>query len=123
MTLKNFNPSEIQPSEWYSINRFILGLEPKSTSCVSVYYPHDKKLETIQLLKDTKRDKITEKIESSIEKRIMKLELNPKRQFANTYCVFGWKTNDKVIIKDITISKKLPYVYTVGKKTLSKTIL
>lgn len=55
MLLKMFNPSKINPSEWYSINRFTLELESQNTSCVSVYYPHEKNLETIGLLRETKR--------------------------------------------------------------------
>ena len=117
MLLKKFNPSEINPSEWYSINRFTLELESQNFPCVSVYYPHDKNLETLHLLRETKRDEITEKIESAIEKRITKLSkaTNRKKQFINTYCIFGWQSNGKVILKDIAITKKLPYVYLVGK--------
>ena len=122
MLLKKFNPSEINPSEWYSINRFTLELESQNAPCVSVYYPHDKNLETLHLLRETKRDEITEKIESAIEKRITKLSkaTNPKKQFINTYCIFGWQSDGKVTLKDIAISKKLPYVYLVGKKPYLK---
>ncbi|MGI9565665.1 MAG: Vms1/Ankzf1 family peptidyl-tRNA hydrolase [Nitrosopumilus sp.] len=120
MTLKKFNPSEIQPSEWYSINRFILELDSKGTSYVSIYYSHDKKSETMQLLKETRRNNIAEKIESAIEKRIIKLDVDPKKQFTKTYCIFGSKVNGKVVLKDITISKKLPYVYIAGKKPYLK---
>jgi len=90
MLLKKFNPSEINPSEWYSINRFTLELESQNSPCVSVYYPHDKNLETLHLLRETKRDENTEKIESAIEKRIIKLSngKNHKKRFTNTYCIF-----------------------------------
>ena len=122
MTPKKFNSSEISPSEWYSINRLTLELECQKSSCVSVYYPHDKNAETIHLLRETKRDEVTEKIESAIEQRIAKLSKAKylKKQFINTYCIFGWQSNGKVIIKDIAISKKLPYVYLVGKKPYLK---
>jgi len=122
MALKKFNSSEISPSEWYSINRFTLKLELQNSACVSVYYPHDKNLETVHLLRETKRNEATEKIESAIEKRIAKLSkaTNLKKQFINTYCIFGWQSNSKVILKDIAISKKLPYVYMVGKKPYLK---
>ena len=122
MTLKKFNSSEISPSEWYSINRFTLELESQNSPCVSVYYPHDKNVETVRLLRETKRDETAEKIEDIIEKRITKLSkaTNHKKQFINTYCIFGWQTNRKVILKDIAISKKLPYVYLVGKKPYLK---
>ena len=122
MTLKKFNFSEISPSEWYSINRFTLELESQNAPCVSVYYPYDKDIETVHLLRETKRDEETEKIESAIEKRIIKLSkvTNPKKQFINTYCIFGWQSKRKIIIKDMPISKKLPYVYLAGKKPYLK---
>ena len=122
MTLKKFNFSEIGPSEWYSINRFALELESQNAPCVSVYYPYDKDIETLRLLRETKRDEETEKIESAIEKRIIKLSkvTNPKKQIIYTYCIFGWQSKRKIIIKDISISKKLPYVYLAGKKPYLK---
>ena len=120
LTAKKFNHSEIHPSEWYSINQFILELNSKNSPCVSVYYPHDKKSETIQLLRETKRNKITEKIESAIEKRITKLNVESKKEFINTYCIFGWELNGNIVLKNIAISKKLPYVYVVGKKPYLK---
>ena len=120
LTIKKFNHSEINPSEWYSINRFILESNSKNPPYVSVYYPHDKKVETIQLLRETKRDRIAEKIESAIEKRIMKLNVDPKKKFINTHCIFGWEENGKVVLDNISISKKLPYVYVVGKKPYLK---
>ncbi len=122
MIIKKFNPSEINPSEWYSINRFTKELEFQKFPCVSVYYPYDKNLEIIQLLRETKRNEKTEKIESAIEKRITKLNRtrNSKKQFINTYCIFGWYSNGKVTLKDIAVSKKLPFVYLVGKKPYLK---
>ena len=122
MLLKKFDSNEITPFEWYSINRFISELKSQNSSCVSVFYPYDKNLETVDLLKKTKRDDITEKIESAIEKRIEKLSksASPKNQFINTYCIFGWQSNGRVILKDIAISKKLPYVYVLGKKPYLK---
>ncbi len=122
MSQKMFNPSEINPSEWYSINRFVLELESQNTLCVSVYYPYDKNLETIYLLRETKRDTKTEKIESAIEQRITKLSKTTvsKKQSIRTYCIFGWQHKGKIMLKDIAISKRLPYIYLVGKKPYLK---
>ena len=122
MILKKINPSEINPSEWYSINRFTKELELQNFPCVSVYYPYDKNLETLHLLKERKRDEKTEKIKSAIEKRIIKLSkaTNSKKHFINTRCIFGWQSNGRVILKDIATSKKLPYVYLIGKKPYLK---
>ena len=120
LTTKKFNHSEIHPSEWYSINRFILELDSKNPPYVSVYFPHDKKSETIQLLRETKRSTKAEKIESAIEKRILKLNIEPKKEFINTYCIFGWEENENIVLNNISISKKLPYIYVVGKKPYLK---
>lgn len=122
MILKKFNPSQINPSEWYAINQFTQELESQNFPCVSVYYPHDKNLETIHLLRERKRDETTEKIKSAIAKRITKLNkvINHKKQFINTHCIFGWYSNGKITLKDIATSKKLPYVYLVGKKPYLK---
>ena len=122
MILKKFDSSEITPVEWYSINRFISELEFQNSSCVSIFYPYNKNVETIDLLRKTKRDNVIEKIESAIEKRIEKLNksTNSKNHFTNTYCIFGWESNGRIILKDIAISKKLPYIYMLGKKPYVK---
>lgn len=119
---KNQNFSEIKPSEWLLINRFLHELKQVDTQCVSVYYPYGKGMETISLLQETKRNELLEKIESKIEKRIFELKEKPPSagKFAKTLCIFGWIKNDKVIIKEIGISKKLPYVYMVSKKPFVK---
>ena len=120
--LKKFNPSEITPSEWYAINRFTSELESQKYPCVSAYYPHDKSSEILELLAKTKRNPTTEKIESVIVKEITKQEkiIKSKKQFINTYCIFGWQQNKKIILKKIAISKKLPFVYLAGKKPYLK---
>ena len=117
---KNFKISEISPSEWYSINQFILEIEKTDNPCISLYFPHNKKSETIQLLRETKRKIEFEKIELAIEERILKLNNNSTKKFVNTHCIFGWQINGKIRIKEISISKKLPYVYVAGKKPYLK---
>ncbi len=122
MSIKIFNPTEITPSEWYSINRFVSELQFQNKPCVSVYYSRDKISETINLLRETKRDSKTEEIESAIEKRITSLSknINSKKLAFKTYCVFGWESNGRTIIKNITVSKKLPYIYLASKKPYLK---
>ncbi|MFB5638554.1 MAG: Vms1/Ankzf1 family peptidyl-tRNA hydrolase, partial [Nitrosarchaeum sp.] len=114
--------SEITPSEWLSLNQFLYEIKQIKNTCVSVYYPYGKGNETISLLKETKRNSLIEKIESKIEKRIMELQKNPSSigKFTKTFCIFGWAENDKIIIKEIGISKKLPYVYMVSKRPFLK---
>ena len=116
-------PSEISSSEWLSINQFLNEIKQVNTiACVSVYYPYGKSQEIITLLQETKRKKSIEIIESKIEKRITELRKNPSSvgKFVKTLCIFGWIINDKVYIKEIGTSKKLPYIYMVSKKPYLK---
>ena len=124
--LRKFNQSEVTPVEWYSINRFVQELKSQKTdsSFISLYYPHGNDAQTIDLLKKTKRNETLEKIEAVIEKRIVKRRRSKKKgskdRFINTHCIFGWHSNGKTILKEIGISKKLPFVYLAGKKPFVK---
>ena len=121
--MKNYpNNAEITPLEWLSINRFLYEIKQIDSPCISVYYPYGKGQETVSLLKETKRNESLEKIESKIEKRIIELKNNPVSagKFTKTLCVFGWMKNNKVNIKVIGTSKKLPYVYMASKKPFIK---
>lgn len=114
--------SEISSSEWISINQFLHEIKSTSSTCVSVYYPYGKGDETISLLNENKRNGIIERIESKIQKRILDLKKNPTSvgKSVQTLCVFGWMSNDKIIIKEIGTSKKLPYIYMASKKPYIK---
>jgi peptide chain release factor subunit 1 len=114
--------SEITPLEWISINQFLHEVKKIDSQCISVYYPYGKGQETISLLRETKRNDILEKIESKIENKITELKKNPVSagKFTKTLCIFGWIKNDKVNLKVIGTSKKLPYVYMVSKKPFIK---
>lgn len=117
------NPeSVIPPTEWLSLNQLLYDLKQVNSQCVSVYYPYGKGEETMTLLQKTHRSKPLEKIESEIEKRITKLKKNPSSagKFTKTLCIFGWMKNNKVIIKEIGTSKKLPYIYMASKKPYLK---
>lgn len=120
--MENISISEITPSEWFSINQFMQEMKQIDSECVSVYYPYGKGQETISLLEETKRNESLEKIESKIEKRIIELKDNPTSagKFTKTLCIFGGIQNNKVIIKEIGTSKKLPYIYMASKKPFLK---
>lgn len=121
VTTINSKQSEISPSEWLLLNQFLHELKDVNTQCISVYYPYGKGTETISLLRDTKRNLTGEKIESHIEKRIAKNKNHSSfGRFTKTLCIFGWMENDKVRIKEIGLSKKLPYVYMQSKKPFIK---
>ena len=66
--------------------------------------------------------KLSDQIEKKIEKKILELKKNPVSvgKFTKTLCVFGWFKNEKIHIKVIGTSKKLPYVYMVNKKPYVK---
>jgi peptide chain release factor subunit 1 len=118
----NLESSEISSSEWLSLNRFLYEIKQIDSSCVSVYYPYGKGKETISLLRETKRKESFEKIESTIEKKIIELKNNPSSagKFTKTLCIFGWIKNNKVNIKAIGTSKKLPYIYMLNKRPYIK---
>lgn len=114
--------SEISPSEWLALNQFLHEIKQIDTACISVYYPYGEGQKTISLLRETKRGPSATKIESEIEKRVAQLRKNPSSagKFAKTLCIFGWLENGKVTIKEIGLSKKLPYVYMLSKKPFLK---
>ena len=115
-------PSEINSSEWLSINQFVQELKEVNSQCISVYYPYGKGKDTIELLHETSRSEILKKIEKKIELKILELKKNPVSigSFTKTLCIFGWIKNQKIQIKVIGTSKKLPYVYMVNKKPYVK---
>ena len=115
-------PSEINSSEWLSINQFVQELKEINSQCISVYYPYGKGKDTIQLLHETSRSEVLKKIEKKIELKILELKKNPVSigSFTKTLCIFGWIKNQKIQIKVIGTSKKLPYVYMVNKKPYVK---
>ena len=104
------------------LNTFVRDLNSIKKRCISVYYPRGSGTETVDLLRKTKRDAAAEKIESAIEKRIVKLQKKPisGKNAISTFCIFGWINGGKVIIKNINVSKKLPYIYILGKKPYVK---
>ncbi|MGY5150105.1 MAG: baeRF10 domain-containing protein [Candidatus Nitrosopumilus sp. bin_68KS] len=121
--MKNIpNPDEITPLEWLSINQFLYEIKQINSPCISVYYPYGKGPETISLLEETKRNESFEKIEAKIEKKIFQLKENPVSagKLTKTLCIFGWIENNKVHIKVIGTSKKLPYIYMASKKPFIK---
>lgn len=117
-----FDYSEIEPAEWLSINQFLLELKEIKGPCLSVYYPFGKGQNTIQLLQETKRSESVEKIKKKIENKILELKKNPVSvgKFTKTLCLFGWIIDEKIHLKVIGTSKKLPYVYMVSKKPYVK---
>ena len=119
---KTLGSSEISPSEWLSINRFLQEINQIDSLCVSVFYPYGKGKDTISLLRKTQRKEPFEKIESEIEKKIEVLQKKPTSagKYPKTLCVFGWIKNGKVTIKNIGTSKKLPYIYMASKKPYTK---
>ena len=105
-----------------SVNQFLYEIKQINSTCVSVYYPYGKGQETISLLHETKRSDTLERIELKIENKIAELKKNPASvgKFRKTLCIFGWIKNDKVNLKVIGVSKKLPYVYMSSRKPFIK---
>jgi len=105
-----------------AVNQFLYEIKQINSTCVSVYYPYGKGQETISLLHETKRSDTLERIELKIENKIAELKKNPVSagKFTKTLCIFGWIKNDKVNLKVIGVSKKLPYVYMSSRKPFIK---
>ena len=114
--------SEISSNEWLSLNQFVHELKKIDSPCMSVYYTKGKENEVITLLMDSKRNEYFEKIELEIEKKILDLKKQKKSigNYVKTLCIFGWMKNNKIIIKELGISKKLPYIYMASKRPYVK---
>ena len=114
--------SEISANEWLSLNQFVHELKQIDSPCMSVYYTSGKEKEIVTLLKDTKRNEYFEKIESEIVKKILDLKKQKKSigNYVKTLCIFGWMKNKKITIREIGISKKLPYINMASKRPYLK---
>lgn len=115
--------SPITPSEWLRLNQFLHEIKQVDSPCVSVYYPYGSGKQTITLLQDNKRDEFFEGIESTIERKILKLAENPVTvgKFVKTLCVFGWRdSGGKAVVKAIGTAKKLPFICMAIKKPYLK---
>lgn len=114
--------SEISSNEWLSLNQFVHELKQIDSTCMSVYYTSGKENEVVTLLRDTKRNEYFEKIELEIEKKILDLKKQKKSigNYVKTLCIFGWMKNKKIVIREIGISKKLPYISMASKKPYLK---
>ena len=114
--------SEINHTEWLTLNQFLHEIKKITKPCITVYYPYGKGTQTIELLQNTKRNETFERIENKIQSKILELKKNPTSagKFTKTLCIFGWIKNNKVVIKQIGTSKRLPYIYMSSKKPYIK---
>jgi len=99
------------PKEWYAVNRFLKELEKPSSSVVSVYSSFNEISNMINTLRETERSPEIEEIESAIEK-----SLSSKQIYNGSLCLFGWRANESIIIKELAVSKLLPPIYIVDDK-------
>lgn len=118
----NLEPSKITPFEWLKLNQFLHEIKRVNATCISVYYPYGKGEEIKSLLKETKRNESLELIELEIDNKISELRSNPSSvgKSTKTLCIFGWIADNKVNIKTIGTSKKLPYIYMASKSPYVK---
>jgi len=84
------------PKEWYAVNRFLKELEKPYSPVVSVYSPFSEISNMINTLRETERLPEIEEIESAIEK-----SLASKKIYNGSLCVFGWKANKGIVIKEL----------------------
>ena len=114
--------TEISASEWFSLNHFVHELKQIDSPCISVYYTTGKEKEIVSLLEETKRNPYFEKIESKIERKILDSKIKKKSigKHVKTMCLFGWIKNERVVIKGIGLSKRLPLIYMTNKRPYVK---
>ncbi|KAF6242171.1 peptide chain release factor 1 [Nitrosopumilus sp. b1] len=114
--------THISPAEWFELNQVLMELKKVSAPTISVYYTFGKGQESISILQQKKRTPQLEKIEDKIIQRINHLKKNPSSvgKTAKTLCIFGWIKNNKIHVREIGTSKKLPYIYMAGKKPYIK---
>lgn len=114
--------SKVSPSEWLGLNQFLHEVKQIDSACVSVYYPYGKGKDTISLMQERTRDDTTEKIKSRIQDKIINLRENPTSvgRFTRTLCIFGFMRDKRILIKSMGTSKRLPYIYMVGKRPYTK---
>ena len=99
------------PKEWYAVNRFLKELEKPYSPVVSVYSPFSEISNMINTLRETERLPEIEEIESAIEK-----SLASKKIYNGSLCIFGWKTKEGIVIKELVVSKLMPPIYIVEDK-------
>jgi len=100
----------LSPHEWYAVNHFLKELKQSHSPVVSVYSPFSESSNMINTLRETERATEIEKVEAVIEKRLVS-----KRGYGSL-CIFGWNTEEGIVVKELTVSKVLPPVYLVKKR-------
>ena len=101
----------LPPREWYKTNRFVKELEAAYVPpVVSVYAPSREVDRVIKVLEMEKEPEI-EEVKTGIAR-----ELGVLRESIGSFCIFGWKEGENVIVKNITTSGDIPPAYVVDDK-------
>ena len=102
----------LPPREWYKTNRFVKELETTYVPpVISVYAPSKKVNRVIRILEREKEEPEMEEIKKSILK-----ELDALRGSTGSFCIFGWKEGENVIVKHIITSGDVPPACLVDDK-------
>jgi len=101
----------LPPREWYKTNRFVKELEATYVPpVVSVYIP-PKKVDKIIRVLEREKELGMEEVKTGIVR-----ELDALRESIGSFCIFGWKEGENVIIKHIIASGDILPVYVVDDK-------
>jgi peptide subunit release factor 1 (eRF1) len=101
----------LPPREWYKTNRFVKELETTYVPPVTSVYAPSKKVDRVIRILEREKESEMEEIKKSIVK-----ELDALRGSTGSFCIFGWKEGENVIVKHIIISSDVPPAYLVDDK-------
>ena len=101
--------------EWYKINRFTLQLKDSEPPVLSLYMPLFDVDEGAKILDEKNSFKSLNGVRNDISHK-----LNKMRYHSGSICFFGWSKGEKNIVKQVTISKDVPFLHVIYRKPYLK---
>ncbi len=101
----------LPPREWYKTNRFVKELEATYIPPVTSVYSPSKEVNWVVRVLEREKEPRMEEVQTSIIK-----ELHALRGSMGSFCIFGWKEGENVIVKHIITSGAIPPAYLVDDK-------
>ncbi len=101
----------LPPREWYKVNRFVQELKATcAPPVVSVYAPSRKIDKVVRDLQKAEKEPEVKEIEEAVER-----ELGAIGSFIGSICIFGWKTDENVVVKHLITSGDIPPAYLIDE--------
>lgn len=101
----------LPPREWYKTNRFVKELEATYIPPVTSVYSPSKEINWVIRVLEREKEPGMEEVQTSIIK-----ELDALRGSIGSFCIFGWKEEENVVVKHIITSGAIPPAYLVDDK-------